>query len=123
MPRSTAEPFMRIVGEMLELEDAAAGDDIIDAAAADVSAATTSTSDVSRHRPADIALEGATPTEEATKPEVAEELVPPRPSHDQARRPTTGQRGYFPFAAGIVRRRTRRARVLFRAQFFRRRLT
>ena len=32
MPRMAAEPFMRVVGEMLDLEEAAAGDDLIEAA-------------------------------------------------------------------------------------------
>ena len=31
MPRMAAEPFMRVVGEMLELEEEAAAEDIIDA--------------------------------------------------------------------------------------------
>ena len=32
MPRIAVEPFMRVIGEMLDLEEAAAGDDLIDAA-------------------------------------------------------------------------------------------
>ena len=32
MPRIAAEPFMRVVGEMLDLEETAAGDDSIEAA-------------------------------------------------------------------------------------------
>jgi|SRR5579871_477147 len=32
MPRIAAEPFMRVVGEMLDLEEAAAEDDLIEAA-------------------------------------------------------------------------------------------
>src|SRR2546423_1193278 len=37
MPRIAAEPFMRIVGEMLDLEEAAAEEDVIDADVAAVS--------------------------------------------------------------------------------------
>ena len=33
MPRIAAEPFMRVVGEMLDLEEETAGDEIIDAEA------------------------------------------------------------------------------------------
>lgn len=92
MPRIAAEPFMRIVGEMLDLEEAADQDDIIDAAATEVSATTTSASDVSRHRPADIAHQESTPIEGASKPEVAEELVTPRPAAAQDKRRGTGKR-------------------------------
>jgi hypothetical protein len=36
MPRIAAEPFMRVVGEMLDLEEATAGDDLIEAAVVQV---------------------------------------------------------------------------------------
>jgi hypothetical protein len=57
MPRIAAEPFMRVVGEMLDLEEETAGEDIIDAEAIERAAEPY----IAPTQPASIAQPPATP--------------------------------------------------------------
>jgi|SRR5579871_4913010 len=72
MPRIAAEPFMRVVGEMLDLEETAAEDELIDAAVvqsdplttpASVELQSSSTAEVPTPRPVPAPLDSTTPAQ------------------------------------------------------------
>jgi len=89
MPRIAAEPFMRIVGEMLDLEEEAEKDDVIDVA---VTAATTSASGAVALGSSDVAVQESTPTEDGAQPIATDEPIASDASAPQHKRRGTGRR-------------------------------